>query len=599
MKTHIFAFLLLLTIPLSNLAQLEVNSDSLYTIYKNKALTTETRLEALHAFSTNIAFINPDSSLVLFNLVLNDAREINSQILEAKALMSISNYYSKKGNFVKELAYKQQSLELFVEEQDTNNIIIVYINIGAVYNILGKNKFAIKNYEKAISLISQKKPLNKIYLSNCYNNIGLICEQEKQYVNSYIYHSKAIQLRRALNRKRNLAVSYNNMGFLFYSIYKDSTIELPELIKIGVINHKKELLDSSENYQVKAHKIFDEQNNQIDKIYTDLGLGLIKLEQRSFIQAINHLESAYDVANQKVVAFAEIRASKALSECYCKYKKPKLALFWLEKHMNLKENENAHNKKIEIGILISEMEYSIETEKLKHQYNLENEKKESQKKFLFTLSLILLISILFVIMYYKSTLKLKKQRSRSTGALEGIEQERKRLALELHDAVGSKLSLLKSKHTNDTELVDSVITTIRNISHKMLPIVTQSLGFNHAIESLLEETQKNTGLYTSSEIDPAANLILSEQQKNHLYRIMQELIQNTIKHSGAQSLRVLLSCTDNKIVINYQDNGKGITTINEDKLSLLYTIKERLRIINGSIKNKEAEIGYSIEIIIK
>lgn len=184
------------------------------------------------------------------------------------------------------------------------------------------------------------------------------------------------------------------------------------------------------------------------------------------------------------------------------------------------------------------------------------------------------------------------------------EQEWKQIASELHDSVGQYLTFVNNQilqiansmngEGRKEELLDVskniVITVdeIRRIMTKLYPHQLERLGFTKAVESLLGRVKAGSGINIYSRMENIDNLIPSEYQIN-LYRIIQESINNILKHSKADSINITLNSDSGSIHLVIEDNGKGFE-LNKGTENYpgsgygMEFMKERVRIIGGKIK---------------
>lgn len=177
------------------------------------------------------------------------------------------------------------------------------------------------------------------------------------------------------------------------------------------------------------------------------------------------------------------------------------------------------------------------------------------------------------------------------------EAERKRIASELHDSLGQKLILIKNKilkaamtgTAGTTKQDDSLpanvaeaIQEIRTISYGLRPYQLDLLGLTSSINSLMEESFEAAGISYKGDIDTVDNLFDNDANIN-IYRIIQECINNIIKHSNASHADIAVKQAGNEIIITIKDNGAGFNTEKMYPGFGLKGIKERLQILNGSI----------------
>lgn len=201
------------------------------------------------------------------------------------------------------------------------------------------------------------------------------------------------------------------------------------------------------------------------------------------------------------------------------------------------------------------------------------------------------------------------------------EDERRRIAMELHDTALQNLAYiirkveLSSKYIdkdpekakNELSLVNnsirSVIEEIRNTIYDLRPMVFDDLGFKAACDRLVQKMYENNDIYIVSDIDDiegASPIILTT-----VYRIMQESLQNITKHSEATKVKILCNYFHNNLHLYVEDNGIGFDTEKVLKLDSnhfgLKVIKERVELLGGTInimseKGKGTRIDISIEI---
>jgi len=185
-------------------------------------------------------------------------------------------------------------------------------------------------------------------------------------------------------------------------------------------------------------------------------------------------------------------------------------------------------------------------------------------------------SVVFFVLLYKrkvlenelevKSLEAKHQEEMLKATLKSQEEERNRLGTELHDGVGAMLSSIKlnlqvANRKNDLDdlkpvlgHLDETIAQVRSISHQMMPIILKKYGLKQAIEDLFEKvnTQELSASITHWE-DPDLN----EEDALMLYRIVQELLNNSLKHSEAAAIDFSIKKEGTKTIISYADNGKG------------------------------------------
>ncbi|MCG9794080.1 sensor histidine kinase [Flavobacterium algicola] len=176
----------------------------------------------------------------------------------------------------------------------------------------------------------------------------------------------------------------------------------------------------------------------------------------------------------------------------------------------------------------------------------------------------------------------------------GMENERRRLSRELHDGVGPYLTSLKHYIENRVEnelqktemkkIVDDTISEIRLMSNSLMPATIDDFGIGVTLTNFIESLKKSTTVIIEYEdLTQSENSNITNNQAINLFRISQELINNSLKHANAKNIRITLSEFDEFISLFYFDDGIGFD-LDTVKLGLGITnIKERVAICNGEI----------------
>ncbi|ACU07413.1 Sensory box histidine kinase [Flavobacteriaceae bacterium 3519-10] len=209
--------------------------------------------------------------------------------------------------------------------------------------------------------------------------------------------------------------------------------------------------------------------------------------------------------------------------------------------------------------------------------------------------------------------KHRLQLSKLHGLLEGEERERKRLAEELHDGIAGDLAAikfnlhaLKTNHRSSgdeeligelTQIIDRSCVQIREISHNLSPSTVTNFGLMTALENFCLQNQTIHGISIGVNFsgEPAT---LSKSVETHLYRIIQELITNTVKHAGAKHAAIHIWHHAPYFTVTVTDDGKGFSQNGNTPGIGLSNINSRIRFLNAGIKKETTAIGskFVIEI---
>lgn len=235
-----------------------------------------------------------------------------------------------------------------------------------------------------------------------------------------------------------------------------------------------------------------------------------------------------------------------------------------------------------------------------------------------------MLVISFVLMFIRNQNRLLKQQRQLQQAemahqqellqtvFESQEAERKRIGQDLHDDVGTALSNLRitiemfnrnaganltTFKESSKSIIDKVIQDVRHISHNLSPPGIELYGFMGAVEELCEFITQS-GRVTVAINNQAGNLpdTLKQSTAIALYRVMEELLNNTIKHAEATQVSIDLAPIENGITIAYSDNGIGMPAGSEIKKGMgILNIESRLCIVGASyIISAPGNGGFSI-----
>ncbi|MDW3197621.1 MAG: PAS domain-containing sensor histidine kinase [Cytophagales bacterium] len=182
--------------------------------------------------------------------------------------------------------------------------------------------------------------------------------------------------------------------------------------------------------------------------------------------------------------------------------------------------------------------------------------------------------------------------------LQGQEQERRRLAQEIHDGIGPSLSTIKLNLANiesdlqqidpsrlenfraSYQMIDEVANDLRSISHNLLPKVLLDFGLLEALDTLIERIRERKTIAIEF-LNPAKDLNLSKTTELGLYRIIQELINNTLKYAEATKITLQLVKHESTVLLTYEDDGKGFDPHVARKGIGLFNIHNRTLALGG------------------
>ena len=247
------------------------------------------------------------------------------------------------------------------------------------------------------------------------------------------------------------------------------------------------------------------------------------------------------------------------------------------------------------------------------------------KAFLFILLAFFSVFLTLVLFFYFSRKKIVKiavekknqeihyQKEILQSVIQTQEEERMRIAQDLHDDISSKLNivslnthLLKTPNLSEAEfaeITDNIVSLTkkalensRRIAHDLLPPVFEKFGLHAAIEELVLEfsTAKNVQINYENELEFSA---LEVNKQLHIFRILQELLNNSMRHGKATSISITFVSKNHQNTCVYTDNGVGFNTnsVNQKRGIGMQNIESRVNFLGGTI-NVQSEINKGVQI---
>jgi PAS domain S-box-containing protein len=195
---------------------------------------------------------------------------------------------------------------------------------------------------------------------------------------------------------------------------------------------------------------------------------------------------------------------------------------------------------------------------------------------------------------------------------EAREEERKRIAREIHDELGQLLNVLRlnvatldlrfgddnadlrDKANKMVGTIDHAILMVRNLASRLRPAVL-SAGIVYALEWLLQEYRESTGIICQLHL-PEEEICLDEDRSMGVFRIVQESLTNVLRHSGANRVDITLQKVANSCEVKIQDNGKGFDAGKIDRPNAfgIVGMRERALILNGTLEIENVKTGGTL-----
>ncbi len=633
MIKHVFRTLLfaigLMLVGLVSYSQSK--NDSLLTVWK----TGEADATTYNALIWVYVFNQPDSAIFFGHRGENWCKKSNQDSLLASIHNRVGVAYDIKSMPDSALHFYGLALD---EAKKTGNRKTeggALNNIGLIYWNQGRTDLAIDHYIRSAEIFEETD--NKIGLGNTYNNIGLILMGEKQYLRSLEYHQKALKVRQTANHKYGLAASYSNIAQTFtvldpprtdsaiYFLLKSIPLKEELNDKYGLARsyhslaeayNQEDRLDDALAYHIKALHLQIELGNTEGSASSYYNIADIFNQRKDYKTQLAYLDSAQIIAEEHtdLSLLWKIYRSKARSLgrqgqtedahlYWIAYDHLKDSLVTLEKSRQIEELETQY-RTAEKDKEIAEKKAELADTQLKV---------ANKNKWIVGLTSGLFCFLFLGFAIWQKTQRkaqaekdsaIIKERERGLKAIiQATEEERKRIAKDLHDGIvqtltGLSLRLRKQvgglssldEHQakdfkTSQSMLDDAIGEVRGISHEMMPRVLNETGLILALEDMLQKSLGSTEINYEFEHHKVDGERFKENVEISLYRICQELVNNIIKHSQAKAVSVQLLKTKSHLVLVVEDNGKGFI-FNDAKSRNgigLMNIESRAKAMNGEV----------------
>lgn len=517
--------------------------------------------------------------------------KLQLKIQAAGSISNISIIYKQLGNYKEALDYMHRSLKIYEEAKDELKQAIVLANIGNVYMAYTKFDAAKESYKRAISLAERTN--STITLANSYGGMFKYYYQQAKYEEALKQAFASERYLKVLNMKSELATVYNNIGQAYQKMEKHN--EAMKYFKLSL-----------------AFRTTMNDKLGMGSCYKNIGVTYTQL--KDYVLAEKYLDKSITIFKEQGAKDYLREAYDLLGKVFEKKQDYANALKSFKGSIQLKDSiysKEALNK-------INELQIAYQTEKKAQQIILLNKENRIQKLTLFKRniflgvalgSLVVLLCIGYLMfkgmrLNQKANLQkeiIKQQDLATKSVLQAEENERKRISGELHDGLGQLFSAVKmnlSAIADDIEfkndmgresyqktlnLVDESCREVRAISHQMAPNVLLKSGLATAIRDFIHKIDVRKLKINLETIGLQERL--DQNVETVLYRVIQETVNNVIKHAEANILDIQLTKDEEGINVMIEDNGKGFDSnaLNKFEGIGLKNIRSRVEYLKGQV----------------
>jgi two-component system, NarL family, sensor kinase len=504
---------------------------------------------------------------------------------------------------------------------------------------------SVQYHLKCISLFEQLGLVDELVIRYC--NVSSLFGDIREFAKQKEYAYKALASAKTSSSKKNMFLPYFMLAHYYNGqedgktakLYLDSSrMYFDELSNINSIDiifsyylvsaqvfRKMDQFDSSFYFFQKCFEESKKYNYSYGKAESQLQMGAIAILQKKYTEAEKYLLAGIEDA--KAINYFNMldEGYKYLSDIYAVTGRYKQAYEFFQKYKELNDSVvDLDSKK-----MVTELEKKYETEKKDKQIKLQQAQLQNRRILNYVLigaGITLLIISLLSYRNYRQKQKLQQHRiselekekhlTATEAVLKGEEQERTRLAKDLHDGLGGMLSGIKysfqtmkgnlimtpdntQAFERSMDMLDSSIKEMRRVAHNMMPEALVKFGLDTALKDFCNDINQSGALQVNYQSIGMEGAAIEQTTAITIYRIVQELINNTMKHAAAKNAIVQVTKTGDQLSVTVEDDGKGFETgmLNQGRGMGWSNIQNRVEFLKGTIDVQSGkEKGTSVHI---
>lgn len=573
-----------------------------FAIYAKKAVKTSKRN---NGYKLANAYVNIgmhyyyntklDSARFIYDKALELLDKKEDKILRAKVYSNYALTYQESYDFQKKIDYNLKAIELV--KQNDFEVSLLYYNVAVLYAHAEIPKRKMDYLKKAYE--TSKRSANNRVLGATLYGLSLSYNDNNQIDSAKIYLKEGLQLCYETDSPDVCFLMNNQQGL----IYK-----------------KEKKFDQANKYLLIAKDYAEKFNRRYDVMVSNVTLGQNEFERKNYDKASRYFEAFDQLYKEEPVPALGVSAYEDYAKVEAARKNFSKSYDLLNKYALLRDSTLLKERRA----VLADVEAKYETEKkdkelAEQQLQLEQQQNELQRKntqygLMTGIAIFLLVSSILTWFLYQQrqkrknqeilTLKREQQVKTLESLMEGEEKERLRIAKELHDGVNGDLSAVKFKLTSLLEknneainevvaMIDKSCQQVRAISHNLIPPSLKSFSLVEALEDYC--TTMNS--IHKPEITfhyIGDKLRVPKKAEVNIFRIIQELVNNCIKHADATEIHVQISHRKPTLQLTVEDNGKGFdrAEVKTDGIGL-QNIDSRISYLNGKLDFSSGKEGTS------
>ncbi|MCA0958412.1 sensor histidine kinase [Muricauda ruestringensis] len=606
----------------------------------------EDRILVLKDIGMKFRSINYDSAWYYTKIGYSEAIEQQNEYLAARLTISFGILENGNGNSLEALKYYKRALPTIINSDDYFAKGALYTNMSNAYEKIGEVDHSVSYQLKALQEFEVSK--DSIWIAGSYNNLGSRYQAIEEYDTSENYFKKARDLYGQLGYEYYVALINNNLASIYLlrkdyvkaMVYADKSLEgfvssgayfetATSLYNLGYAHQGSKEFDLALDYFEKALKIQQEKEDWYVAIHLKNDIAKTYILQGKLNKAKAIADQAYDEALQKGIVLAQLELCNTLSEINNSLGNYGEAYTFLQQSVKINDSLKSDERAKEVLNLKEKYESEQKENEILRQQNQLVESELSIKKrnnmLMGSGGLVAILLIVGFVLFREQKIKAKnferetvlEKAMAEARAQENLKEQRLRIARDLHDNIGSQLTYLTSLTDSAKRGIDKgeVFLMEKLTQMKQFSLVTISelrdtiWAMNKdeiSLEDIKERTQQLAATVHEATDDKTrvkvkgtpANRVLNAFVGMNLFRIIQESVNNAVKHSGSELIEVIFNEIDGAVQIVVLDFGRGFNTSKESTGNGLHIMRNRAEKAGVDFE-QESKLGKGTKVTLR
>lgn len=537
---------------------------------------------------------NTSKSLQLFNKVLSDAKKQNYKLGIANSYDKMALCYFYQSKYDLQSKYIFMAIDYFNQLKQYDKVASLYGSYG--YHLKKRNLDSGILYMQKGLKIGEKH--NAEYeLRAIYDNYGVLKEMKKEYDSAFLFYNKSLTLKEKANDKIGIPYSLNKIGMLQLTL--------------------KQFAKAKQNLD-KAYQIRLEIDDKIGIAENLNFYGYYFFETKDHQKSIEYFNKALDYSKTYNYNYLTQDNYQKLSELYELNSDYKTALDNFKNYTIYKDSIS------NINLRIKQAELDTEFDTVRKEKEILTQKADLAVKNTYIVIIVSLLILSIIVGYFMlknqkmKTLQLQKENELKDALLKietqnRLQEQRLQISRDLHDNIGAQLTFiissvdslkyafadgnpkLEDKLNNISSFTKETIYELRDTIWAMNKDAITIEDLKTRISNFIDNAQLSlNGIQFNFNFNTKSFQSFSSRDGMNIYRLIQEAVNNAIKHAKASQIDVSLTESENEITIAIADNGTGFDLETAEVGNGLNTMKKRASELKGNFNIESTEKGTKI-----